>query len=87
MRKQTVHAIVDKDGKIVFNAVTVSPSMKCMSCHDAWTKFFREHAHQYPLGDAIRAYEAIGYRCAKFELTEVPLDERKEYDDGDEYDE
>jgi len=74
--KQTVHAILDKDGNISANSVTVSSSMKCMACHDAWLRFFKPNACQLPLGDAIKAYEAIGYRCAKFKLTEVPLDER-----------
>ena len=68
--KQTIHAIVNKDGRIVFNAVTLTSSMPE---HDAWCKFFRTHANQVPMGEAEDAYKAIGYRCVKFELVEVPL--------------
>lgn len=75
--EQTVHAIVGKDGKIVRNAITLSPGMKCMSCHDAWVKFFRFKAHNLPLGDAIEAYESIGYKCKKFKLVEVEMGPRE----------
>jgi len=68
---QTVHAIVDKEGNVVFNAITLTPGMVCMACMDAWNKFFRDHSHQLPLGEAIKAYESIGYRCAKFKLVEI----------------
>ena len=66
--EQTVHAIVDKEGKVVFNAMTTAVSL---GNHDAWAHFFKYHAHQYPLADAIKAYMAIGYRCKKFKLVEV----------------
>lgn len=68
---QTAHAIVNKEGDIVYNAITVTPYTKSMSCHGAWDRFFKANAHQFPIGDAIKAYEAIGYRCVQFKLTEV----------------
>jgi len=35
------------------------------STTDAWNKFFDNHTHKLPLYDAIRAYEAIGYKCVE----------------------
>ena len=47
------------------------------SRHNAWLAFFtypskqRElKPHRAPLGEAIRAYEAIGYLCVELEVTE-----------------
>jgi len=65
---QAVNAIVDKKGKVVFNAITTAVSL---GEHDAWRQFFIAKAHQFPLAEAIKAYKAIGYRCVKFELVEV----------------
>ena len=46
--------------------------------HRTWEQFFtnrgpnREfNAHQLPLATAIKAYEAIGYRCVELEIKEV----------------
>ena len=36
--------------------------------HEAWLLFFRDSAHRLPLADAIRAYEAIGYRAVELEV-------------------
>jgi hypothetical protein len=79
--KQVIYAIVDKKGDIVYNAMTLSGF--CAG-HDAWCKFFRHNPHQVPLGEAKKAYEAIGYRCAKFELTEIPMGEKKDGRKSDE---
>lgn len=65
---QTAYAIVDKKGRVVFNAITMAASL---GKHDAWSQFFKAKPHQFPLAEAIEAYEAIGYRCAKFKLVEV----------------
>lgn len=64
-KEQKVHAIVNKEGKIVFNSMTTSVSL---AEHDAWAKFFKAEAHQYPLAEAIEAYKSIGYRCVRFRL-------------------
>lgn len=45
--------------------------------HDAWTSFFTfpsrdrtVNPYRTPLADAIRAYEAIGYKCIELDVTE-----------------
>lgn len=35
----------------------------------AWGHFFRDNNHRLPLYEAIRAYEAIGYRLCEFSIT------------------
>lgn len=70
--KQTIHAIVDKKGKIAYNSVTVTPPIESMGCTAAWAKFFKEHTLKYEIWDA-EAYESIGYRCVQFRLVEVPF--------------
>lgn len=49
------------------------------SRHEAWMSFFqypsakREmNAHRLPLEEAIKAYEAIGYRCVELDVQEKP---------------
>lgn len=49
------------------------------SQHEAWMSFFqypsakRElNAHRLPIEEAIRAYEAIGYRCVELDVQEKP---------------
>lgn len=74
MKEQTVHAIVDKEGKVVRNAITITPGMKCMACSDAWGKFFQYNAHSLPLSEAIEAYESIGFKCKKFKLVEMEME-------------
>ena len=43
------------------------------SQHDAWMSFFQwpPRPHRAPLTEAIKAYEAIGYRCIELTLTEI----------------
>jgi hypothetical protein len=31
----------------------------------AWHNFFNDNIHKLPIYDAIRAYEAIGYKCVE----------------------
>jgi len=38
--------------------------------HSAWSAFFRENHHTYPIEEARRAYEAIGYKCVELTVTE-----------------
>ncbi len=38
---------------------------------NAWRAFFGEHAHQFPLDEAIRAYKSIGYKCVEVEVKEI----------------
>lgn len=49
------------------------------SRHEAWISFFQypsangySNAHRLPLDEAIRAYEAIGYRCVALDVREIP---------------
>lgn len=49
------------------------------SRHEAWMSFFqypsakREmNAHRLPLDEAVRAYEAVGYRCVQVDVHEKP---------------
>ena len=70
--KQKAHAIVDEDGKVVYNAITMANSMPE---HSAWLKFFDVKPYKLPLADAINAYEAIGYRYVEFELVEREREE------------
>jgi hypothetical protein len=35
---------------------------------DSWDKFFIDNSHRYPLAEAIKAYEAIGYQCVELEI-------------------
>jgi hypothetical protein len=37
----------------------------------AWYQFFQNHLHRLPLAEAIRAYEAIGYRRVEVDM-DVP---------------
>jgi hypothetical protein len=37
----------------------------------AWVSFFNTHAHRLPLDEAIRAYEAIGYKCVALNVSEA----------------
>jgi hypothetical protein len=46
--------------------------------HDSWWSFFSyttSHGspanHRLPIGQAIKAYEAIGYKCVKLKVTEI----------------
>lgn len=39
--------------------------------HKSWDLFFQYNAHRAPLYDAIKAYEAIGYKCVELEIKEV----------------
>lgn len=36
--------------------------------YDSWDKFFSLTPHRPPLSEAIRAYEAIGYKCVELEI-------------------
>jgi len=38
--------------------------------NDSWQLFFDSYTHKAPLSEAIRAYEAIGYKCVEIEITE-----------------
>jgi hypothetical protein len=47
------------------------------SRHGSWMSFFKYpnkeremNSHTYPLADAIRAYEGIGYKCVELEVLE-----------------
>jgi hypothetical protein len=64
-----VCAIVNSQDQISYNAIS------CGSKYNAWDLFFRYHAHQYPLADAIKAYKAIGYRAVKLEIKIIELPE------------
>lgn len=46
--------------------------------YNTWRLFFTypnkdgdKNAHRLPLADAIRAYEAIGYKCVELEVKEI----------------
>lgn len=46
------------------------------SPHNSWMSFFQfpskdgnKNFGRYPLGDAIRAYQGIGYTCVELEVT------------------
>jgi hypothetical protein len=54
------------------------------SKNDAWDAFFRYpdrqrqmKAFRYPLADAIRAYEGIGYKCVELTVSEKTKDSPK----------
>ena len=36
--------------------------------HDSWLSFFRHTVHAVLIKEAIRAYEAIGYRCVELDV-------------------
>jgi len=37
----------------------------------AWSRFFQERQHKFPMEEAKRAYQAIGYQCVELEVREV----------------
>lgn len=39
--------------------------------HTAWCNFFNEYPCKPPLGEAKKAYKAIGFRCVEFKMVEV----------------
>ena len=48
------------------------------SKHNSWRLFFQYpnetdtlNYHRLPIAEAVRAYEAIGYKCVELELSEV----------------
>ena len=67
--KKYVYAIIDEEGEIVYDAITTAPSES-----DAWRLFFREYPYKATLYTAIKAYQAIGYKCVKYELVLVEED-------------
>jgi hypothetical protein len=38
--------------------------------HRAWVAFFQQMPNRAPMDEAIRAYEAIGYRCVELDVRE-----------------
>jgi hypothetical protein len=38
--------------------------------HNCWNKFFSNNNSRMPLGEAIKAYKAIGYQCVEVNITE-----------------
>lgn len=40
------------------------------SRYESWDLFFRDFQPKFPIPEAIRAYEAIGYRCVVFDAVE-----------------
>lgn len=41
------------------------------SPHNSWTMFFEMKEHRMPVDEAIRAYEAIGYKCVEVSVREI----------------
>lgn len=39
--------------------------------HRSWCQFFQHMPSRSPLGEAIKAYEAIGYRCVELMVKEL----------------
>lgn len=67
------------EGLVVYGVVDPDGLVRCLSptsAHDAWDQFFswppREASRSRPpFSEAVRAYEAIGYRVAEFTLAET----------------
>jgi hypothetical protein len=59
------------------------------SCKDdCWRQFFENYKCRVRLDEAIRAYEAIGYKCVKLEVKEVKeIEENREIEENKENDE
>lgn len=72
-RKPEVYAIVSPDGIIGWHGHTK---------YAAWSRFFTENSYRVPLDEAIKAYEAIGYRCKHFKLVEIPENDEKNFSDS-----
>ena len=53
-----------EDDKPYFSWVTDNPS-------ESWRLFFGDHPYRPTMYEAIKAYEAIGYKCIKICVTEV----------------
>ena len=43
--------------------------------HRAWRAFFTDNAWRAPMAEAIKAYEATGYRCVEVAVSVIPNDE------------
>ena len=59
LEKKSVWIIYNPEGRCVRIGFTK---------HDAWSKFFDQHAYINPLGEAIKAYEAIGFKAIEYHL-------------------
>lgn len=64
--KLKAYGIVGTDGTILYLS---------MDSDDVWNHFFQERAHRFPIYEAIKAYEAIGYRMQEFDLVPSKMSE------------